>query len=92
MMWSPYRAMKFNGFKMHFLIFIPEGERKDYVSLINNLGLAGSSSESVKFNEEVKAQCLELKDRSLVGINNPAFKAMMNHWLKHYAEKKIEVK
>ena len=67
-------------------------ERKDYVSLINNLGLAGISSESVKFNEAVKAHCLERKDRNLVGINNPAFKAMMNHWLKHYAEKKIEVK
>ena len=60
-------------------------ERKDYVSLINNLGLAGSSSESVKFNEAVKAKCLKLKDRCLVGIKNPAFIAMMEHWLRFYA-------
>lgn len=60
-------------------------ERKDYVSLIKNLGLAGSASESVKFNEAVKAKCLELKDRCLVGIMDAAFKAMMKHWLMFYA-------
>ena len=60
-------------------------ERKDYVSLINNLGLADDNFESVKFNEAVKAKCMELKDRCLVGIKNAAFKAMMKHWLMFYA-------
>lgn len=89
-----WRLGKFENGNISLLL-----DRKDYETFIRNLGLDHSrltqyegEKESQKFNKVVHDKCMNTENDCLKDICNIPFREMMEHWSKHYAERRLEVK